>query len=365
MLVLALTAALLSRDSGQERLILGANNANRNRPEIEPVLGCFLTQVPFPIDLGGDPTFRELLARVRQSALGSYAHQDLPFGQLVQAIGLERDPSRQPLIQTLVQVLDVQYSAASSAAFESEALDAWDGRSRYDLMLTVFEYPDHLRGGLEYDADLFDAATAARRLERFLLLAAAAAADPDRRLSELPVLTPAGRHQAAVEWNDTAVLRPRRGATIHGLFAEQAARAPEAVAVVCGEETLTYGELARRAREVALGLLRRGLPPETRIAVPAERSVGLIATLLGILEAGCAYLPLDPDLPEERRRFLLEDSGAVLLEEAAFPDVPGVSAVPAVPCVSPDQLAYVIYTSGSTGSPQGGRGHPRQRQSAW
>jgi hypothetical protein len=122
MLVLALTAALLHRDSGQERLILGANNANRNRPEIEPVLGCFLTQVPFPIDLAGDPSFRELLARVRQSALGSYGHQDLPFGQLVQAIGLARDPSRQPLIQTLVQVLDVQYSTAGSGEFASSPL---------------------------------------------------------------------------------------------------------------------------------------------------------------------------------------------------------------------------------------------------
>ncbi|PYQ64060.1 MAG: non-ribosomal peptide synthetase, partial [Acidobacteria bacterium] len=277
MLVLALTATVLQRDSGQERLILGANNANRNRPEIEPVIGCFLTQVPFPLDLGGDPTFRELLARVRQSALGSYAHQDLPFGQLIQAIDLPRDPSRQALIQALVQVLDAQHATAASAEFASEAVDAWDGRSRYDLMLTVFDHTDHLQGGLEYDADLFDPATAARRRERFLLLAAAAVADPDRRLSELPVLTEAALHQAAAEWNDTTPAVPAgpSAATIPGLFAEQAARAPEAVAVVCGDETLTYAELDRRAREVAGRLLRAGVAPESRIAVPAERSLDL------------------------------------------------------------------------------------------
>jgi amino acid adenylation domain-containing protein/non-ribosomal peptide synthase protein (TIGR01720 family) len=357
MLVLTLTAALLYRDSGQERLVLGANNANRNRPEIEPVLGCFLTQVPFPIDLAGDPTLRELLARVRRSALGSYAHQDLPFGQLVQAIGLERDPSRQPLIQTLVQVLDVQYSTATSAAFSSAALDAWDGKSRYDHMLTVFDYPDHLQGALEYDADLFDAATAVRRVERFLLLAAAAVADPDRRLSALTVLSAAERHQVAVEWNDTAVGRPA-ARTIHGLFAEQAARTPEAVAVVCGDEEITYAELARRARRVAGRLLSRGVAPEARIAIAAERSTALIAGLLGILQAGCAYLPLDPGLPEERRRYLLADAGAVPFDLAEEVPVPRVLAsddaeAVALPAVSPNQLAYVMYTSGSTGEPKG------------
>jgi amino acid adenylation domain-containing protein/non-ribosomal peptide synthase protein (TIGR01720 family) len=348
MLVLALTATLLHRDSGQERLILGANNANRNRPEIETVLGCFLTQVPFPIDLGGDPPFRELLARVRQSALGSYAHQDLPFGQLVQAIGLARDPSRQPLIQTLVQTLDGQYSTAASASFTSEAVDAWDGRARYDLMLTIFDYPDHLQGGLEYDADLFDAATAARRLERFLRLATAAVADPDRRLSTLPVLSAAERHQVAVEWNDPAPVLS--GVTIHGLFAEQAARVPAAVAVVCGDEEVTYGELARRARRVAGRLLAMGLAAESRVAVTAERSTRLIAALLGILQAGCAYLPLDPELPEERRRFLLADAGAVLLD---LDGEGGRDEAPVLPKVAASQLAYVMYTSGSTGAPKG------------
>jgi amino acid adenylation domain-containing protein/non-ribosomal peptide synthase protein (TIGR01720 family) len=357
MLVLTLTAGLLCRDSGQERLVLGANNANRNRPEIEPVLGCFLTQVPFPIDLAGDPTLRELIARVRQSALGSYAHQDLPFGQLVQAIGLERDPSRQPLIQTLVQVLDVQYSSqysaqspAASSEFVSEPLDAWDGKARYDLMLTVFEYPDQLQGGLEYDADLFDAATTIRRVERFLLLAVAAVSDPDQHLSELPVLSAAERHQLAAEWNDTA-LAPPAAPTIHGLFAAQAIRAPDAVAVVFGDASLTYAELARQARRVAGRLRRLGVAPESRIAIAAERSIALVPGLLGILQAGCAYLPLDPDLPAERRQFLLADAGAVPLD-LLDPEEEGDGEVP-LPAVAASQLAYVMYTSGSTGQPKG------------
>ncbi|HEY2291009.1 MAG TPA: amino acid adenylation domain-containing protein [Thermoanaerobaculia bacterium] len=345
MLVLALTAAGLYRDSGQERLILGANNANRNRPEIEPVLGCFLTQVPFPIDLSGDPTFRELLARVRQSALGTYAHQDLPFGQLIQAIELERDPSRQPLIQALVQVLDMQPGATVGTGADSEPVDVWDGRARYDLMLTLFDHRDWLAGALEYDADLFDAATIANRIERFLLQAVAVLADADQRLSSLPVLTAAARQQVSVEWNDTA---DPSGGTIPGLFAAQAACTPDAVAVVCGEEEITYAELAYRARQVASRLLRMGLPPESRIAVPSERSIDLIVALLGILQAGCAYLPVDPELPEERRRFLLADAGAISLDT-----VPEVPVVPEVPAVSPDQLAYVMYTSGSTGAPKG------------
>jgi len=193
MTVLAATAALLSRHSGQERLILGANNANRNRPELEGVLGCFLTQVPFPIDLTGDPSFRELLARVRRSALGAYAHQDLPFGQLVEAVQPQRDTSRQPVVQALVQVLDAQPSGASLAGVGFEPVDAYDGNARYDLMLTLFDFQDGLTGSLEYDVDLFDGGTVERLLDHLQILMTAAVADPGTRLESLPLLTPAER----------------------------------------------------------------------------------------------------------------------------------------------------------------------------
>ena len=173
------------------------------------MLGTFLTQQPFPIDLAGAATFRELLARVRQTALGVYAHQELPFGKLVEAMQPARDTSRPPVIQTLVQVLDGAPAAVESRRRLFEAVDAYDGNARYELMLTLFDAADGLGGSLEYDADLFDPATAERLCELFLLQAAAVTADPDLPLAALPVLTAAARHQAVVEWNDTA--RPLAG----------------------------------------------------------------------------------------------------------------------------------------------------------
>jgi amino acid adenylation domain-containing protein len=366
MLVLAATAGLLCRDSGQERLILGANNANRNRPEIEPVLGCFLTQVPFPIDLGGDPTFRELLARVRRSALGAYAHQDLPFGQLVQAIGLARDPSRQPLIQALVQVLDGQISSTDLAGTTSEVVDAWDGKARYDLLLTIFEYPDLLDGSLEYDADLFEAASVERLLERLRALMTAAAADPALRLSEIPLLSAAELDQIRRD-----ELGPDPGAepwrAVHELVSEWARSNPEAEAVVCGEEILTRRDLEERSEALARRLRALGVGPEVPVVLCVERSAAMIAGMLGILKAG-VYVPLDFQDAAARLPFVLADCGAaaVVTQTSLVPRLPAVD-VPVLlledlgepvsgeplPPVPPESLAYVIYTSGSTGRPKG------------
>jgi len=183
MTALAAFAALLHRHSGQERLILGANNANRNRPEIETVLGCFVTQVPFPLDLTDDPPFRELLARVRQSALGVYAHQDLPFGKLIEAIHPERELNRQPVVQALLQVLDGKPSGGGLAGLTFEPVPVYDGNARYDLMLTLFDRPEGILGELEYDADLFEEGTAARLFDRLRHLLEAVAADPGLRLN--------------------------------------------------------------------------------------------------------------------------------------------------------------------------------------
>ncbi len=365
MVVLAAVAALLHRDSGQDRLILGANNANRNRPEIEAVLGCFLTQVPFAIDLAGDPSFRELLARVRRSALGSYGHQDLPFGQLVQAIQLERDPSRQPLIQALVQVLGGQASEARFAGASFEPVDAWDGRARYDLMLTLYEVPGGLAGSLEFDADLFDAATTARRIERLLLQVAAAIADPEIRLSALPVLPETVRHQVASEWNDT--YRPRPAWTAPQRFVEQAARTPQAVAVVAGVEELTYGELDRRSGELAHRLRGLGIAAESRVALLLDRTLDVPVAIFGVWRAGGAYVPLDPDSPAARLADLLADAEpAVVIHRGPtpVPPAPGMwfldlateepvrAMEAALPEVRPEHLAYFIYTSGTTGRPK-------------
>jgi amino acid adenylation domain-containing protein/non-ribosomal peptide synthase protein (TIGR01720 family) len=364
MAVLAGAASLLHRDSGQDRVILGANNANRNRPEIEPVLGCFLTQVPFAIDLAGDPTFRELLVRVRQSALGSYAHQDLPFGQLVQALQLERDPSRQPLIQTLVQVLGGQPAGANFAGASFEPVDAYDGRARYDLLLTLFDAPGGLVGSLEYDADLFDAATTVRRIERFLLQATAAVADPEIHLSALPVLPKTASHQVASEWNDTA--RSRSAWTAPQRFAEQASRTPEALAVAAAGGTLSYRELDDRSTALAKHLRALGVGPETRVALLLDRTLDVPIAIFGVWKAGGAYVPLDPDSPAARLADLLADAEpAVVLHRGPLP-VPIVTGIrsldlatqedltteTALPDVRPEHLAYFIYTSGTTGKPK-------------
>ncbi|HEX3126991.1 MAG TPA: amino acid adenylation domain-containing protein [Thermoanaerobaculia bacterium] len=348
MTVLAATAALIHRASGQERLILGANNANRNRPELEPVLGCFLTQVPFPIDLSGDPAFRELLARARQSALGAFGHQDLPFGKLVEALQPARDTSRAPIVQALVQVLDGQYSEADLAGVTFEGVDAWDGVARYDLLLTLFDYRDDgLAGSLEYDADLFDATTIARLAELLFLQMERAVGEPGLPLSSLPALSEAARHQALVEWNDSA--RPLPDWTVPERFSARAAADPGALAVVAGGASLTYGELERRSDALSYRLRAQGIGPESRVGLLLDRTVDMPVAILGVWKAGGAYVPLDPEWPEARMALVLEDAEPALVLRALDLEDP-----PPVPLPAPDprRLAYLIYTSGTTGRPK-------------
>jgi amino acid adenylation domain-containing protein len=365
MAVLAAVAVLLHRDSGQEKLILGANNANRNRPEVEPILGTLLTQVPFAIDLTGDPRFRELLARVRRSALGAYAHQDLPFGKLVEAIQPERDTSRPPVVQALVQVLDAQVSAdVVLPGVTFEGVDAYDGNARYDLMLSLFDGPGGLEGSLEYDSDLFDPATAQRLCELLGHQIAAATAEPSLPLSALPVLTPAARHQALAEWNDTA--RPLPAWTVPERFAAQAARSPEALAVIAGE-ALTFAALDGRAEELAARLRALGVGPESRVALLLGRGIEMPVALLAVWKAGGACLPLDPASPPERLAALLADAEpAVLIHRGPLSvDLPaGTRSLDLAAPSShqergqegvlprPGDLAYMIYTSGTTGLPK-------------
>jgi amino acid adenylation domain-containing protein len=368
MAVLAATAVLLHRGSGQEKLILGANNANRNRPEIQPVVGTFLTQVAFPLDLTGDPAGRELLARVRRSALDAYAHQDLPFGKLVEAIQPPRDTSRQPIVQALVQVLDTQVGGEELAGVTFEGVDAYDGNARYDLMLTLFDDGESLSGSLEYDADLFDPATAERLAERLSLLSAALTAAPDLPLSALPVLSPAARHQALVEWSDGGA--PLPGWTVPARFAALAARTPDAPAVVMGGAaggSLTFGELDRRAGELARRLRAVGVGRESRVALLLDRTLDLPVALLAVWKAGGACVPLDVAAPAARLALLLADAGpaAVIHRGPPTAAIPaGASAVDLADSAAPGgggeewdrpastDLAYMIYTSGTTGLPK-------------
>ncbi|HYG64562.1 MAG TPA: condensation domain-containing protein, partial [Thermoanaerobaculia bacterium] len=303
---LALTYALLHRFSGQEKMILGSNNANRNRPEVEPVIGYFLTQVPFAVDLSGDPPFRELLGRVRQAALDAYAHQDLTFGLLVQALQPPRDTSRPPLIQTLVLVLDGQYNENDLTGLAGEAVNVLDANARYDLMFGVYEQEDTIQGPIEYDADLFDHSTAERLIEVFVRMGEAVISDPTIRLSQLPTLSDAARHQVLREWNDTAT--PPALWTVPALFAELAALTPDAPALVFAGETVTYDALDAHAKSLAR---RLDLVPESRVAILLERTPALPAALLAVWRAGGACVPLDPTSPLDRLRALLTDAAPV------------------------------------------------------
>ncbi|HEV7509095.1 MAG TPA: amino acid adenylation domain-containing protein [Thermoanaerobaculia bacterium] len=367
MLLTALSATLFHRLSGQDRLIAGTLNANRSRPEVAPLLGFFITQLPLGIDLSGDPSFRELLARVRAVALGAFTHQHLPFGKLVEALQPERDASRMPVVQALIQLLDAQPGAAAGlGSLEIEGLDVFDGNARYDLMLGMFEHPDSIAGALEYNADVFDPATIARMGELLGTLLDAAVGDPGSRLSALPAFPAAVRHQVLVEWNDTAV--PAEPEGLLDLFAAQAARAPEAAAWEGEDWRLTFAELDARSNQLASHLHGLGIGAEALVGIYLERTADLPVAVLGVLKSGAGYLPLDLSHPAERRAFMLEDAraAAVVTQESLLDSLPetGVprlcldseplpSSPSFLPAPAPESRAYLIYTSGSTGVPKG------------
>jgi amino acid adenylation domain-containing protein/non-ribosomal peptide synthase protein (TIGR01720 family) len=382
MAFLALYGALLHRLTGQAKVLISAPNANRNRSEIQPLLGFFLSQILFAVDSAEDPTFRELVQRARATALRSFAHQDLPFGKLVEAVRPERDPSRAPLVQVTLLVLDLGASSASiempGLVFEEIVLE--EEVAKFDLGLTVLESSGGLGGFVEYNRDLFDRTTAERLARAFEILVDQIGRNPDLRVSELRLLDEAAEHQVLHEWNDTTVLEP--ALPVHQLVAEQAERMPEAVALVTPDGDITYAELQRRAGALAAWLDRQGIGAEARVGLCVERTAEIAVGMLGIWQAGAAWVPLDPAYPADRLAYILEDAGlaavvtrpglAARLGEVGTPlvflDEHGLSrtamdghasaespreSVPvrASPCPSP--LAYVIYTSGTTGRPKG------------
>ncbi|HSL83444.1 MAG TPA: amino acid adenylation domain-containing protein, partial [Thermoanaerobaculia bacterium] len=374
MVLLAGFYALLHRSGAGDDLAVGSPIANRTRAETEGLIGFFVNTLVLRTDAGGDPTFGELLARTRETALGAYSHQDLAFEQLVAELEPPRDPSRQPFFQVLFNLLTNYRPVALELPGLRLTPEAnHSGAVQYDLILSIYEDGGALHLSADYATDLADRTTTARLLARYATVLEAAAADPGCRLGGLPVASPAERHQATLEWNDTAAPVPA-GAGVHEWIAAHARRAPGAPAVSHGERGLTYGELDAAARALATRLRRLGVGPEVLVGVHLERSPEVLAALLGVLHAGGAYLPLDPDYPEERLRFMVEDSGArrvvtqrslagrlalegvreVLLDgdedEAPPEDLPSAAGAGSA---DPDALAYVIYTSGSTGRPKG------------
>jgi len=371
MVLLGVFDVVLERYSGQDDLVVGTDVANRNRPEIEGLIGFFTNQLVLRTDLSGDPSFRELLGRLRRVTLEAYEHQDVPFERLVRALRPERDAGMSPLFQVKLVLQNAPAPSLALPGLRPSLLEADGGETaRWDLLLDLSPGEAGLWARAEYSTDLFDEATIARLWEHFLLAAEGVAADPGRRISATPLVT-ADERESMARWNDTGTAYPRQ-ATVHGLFEAQAAATPDAVAVTFEGQRLTYAELDQRANQLAHHLLSLGVSAGGRVGLCLERSVEMVVGLLGILKAGCAYLPLDPSYPIERLSYLIQDGRLLaIVTRSALADELPVLSIPLV-CVDDDanvlatrpataptlpitagHEAYVLYTSGSTGIPKG------------
>ncbi|QRK14210.1 LLM class flavin-dependent oxidoreductase [Archangium violaceum] len=371
MTLLAAWSVLLSRYSGQEDIVVGSPIANRTRKELEPLIGFFVNTLVLRTRLDGAPSFLELLGRVKQVALDAYAHQDAPFEHLVEALQPERNLSHPPLFQVMFMLQNAPVERLELAGLRVSLAETESATAKFDLTLSLEETAAGFKGGLEYSADLFERPTIVRMVEHLRVLLEGIVAAPHQPVSALPLLGPAETSRLLREWNDTGkdFLRER---CIHELFEAQAARTPEAVAVVFEDEQLTYRELNARANQLARHLRAQGVGPETLVGICVERSLEMVVGLLGILKAGGAYLPLDPATPRERLAFMLEDARApvLLLQRRLAGELPAHEARAVYvdddwgtistharedlgPTASPNNRAYVIYTSGSTGRPKG------------
>ena len=371
MTLLAAFGTLLHRYTGQDDIVVGSPIAGRNRAEMEGLIGVFINTLVLRTDFSGNPTFRELLGRVRETALGAYAHQNLPFEKLVEELKPERNLSHTPLFQVMFNYEDFPDKFTETQGLRIDEFGFDNKVALFDLTLEIVSKDEELSCIFEYNTDLFEEATIERMLGNYETILGGIVAAPEQRLSHLPLLTERERHQLLVEWNNTYT-EYHRNSCVHELFEAQVERTPEAVALIFEDLQLTYQELNARANQLAHYLRSLGVGSETLVGIFMERSLEMIVGVLGVLKAGGAYVPLDPTYPKERIAFMLEDAQVSLLltQERMVEALPQHSAHlvrldtdweviaqesrenPASN-INTDNLAYVIYTSGSTGKPKG------------
>jgi amino acid adenylation domain-containing protein len=369
MTLLSAFGILLSRYSRQEDIVVGSPIAGRTNADVERLIGLFVNTLLLRVDLAGNPSFLELLHRARDSAMGAYAHQDLPYEKLVEELRPARDLSRNPLFQVMLILQNVPFAERGFAGAAVEPFLIPADSSKFDLTLIAAETASGVRATFEYSTDLFEASTIKRLAEHFQYLLSAAVADPSLQISKLPLLSESERTHIVLDWNATQGSYPDE--CLHELIRAQARHNPDRAAVCFGERELTFGELEERSNQLAHYLRRVGVGPETLVGLCLERSLEMVVALLGILKAGGAYVPLDPAYPAERIGFILEDAQAKVLisERAVLSQLPPVAACglaleerwgeialesrEAPGALTADSLAYVLYTSGSTGKPKG------------
>ncbi|MDY7096364.1 MAG: amino acid adenylation domain-containing protein, partial [Acidobacteriota bacterium] len=373
MTMLAALEWLLARYSGQDDLTIGTPIAGRNYLETESLIGFFVNTLVLRGRMEDDPTFLDHLARVRETALGAHGHQEVPFERLVEELQPERDLEHSPLFQVLFSVETEGRQALDLPEVRLEPFEEQLGMAKFDLSFAVQDTAEDLSCTVEYVSALWDGSTMERMLGHFQALLESAVAEPERRLTDLSLLSPAERHQLRHEWHGGAVPAGTDTSLVEP-FLRRAAEEPAAPALVWSGEVLSYGELAARSGALAAELQRRGVAAESPVGICLERSPNLVVSVLAVLAAGGTYVPLDPAYPEDRLAFMLEDSGCrwVITDEASAQRLPVLEGVETVApevapeagaaealaeqgsvSVDPRQLAYVIYTSGSTGRPKG------------
>ena len=371
MALLAVFQTLLYRYSGQADICVGTPIANRGRAEIENLIGFFVNTLVLRTDLSGNPSFKDVLQKVQKMSLGAYAHQELPFEMLVDAIQPERDMSHTPLFQVMfafqnTPVQDLVLPGLIISPFQTKSVT-----SKFDITLSIREFEGEYRGLLEYNTDLFNEDTIKRMVKHFKTVLKKAIENPEAKIASLPMLDIDEMQQLTLEWNSTENDYPS-DRCIHQLIEEKVAASPDVVAVVYGDEHLSYTELNARANQLAHFLRKKGVQPDTLVGLCVERSIEMIVGILGIMKAGGAYAALDPNYPQERIEYILADSQISVLLTFENLKMPAIDDNIDQICLDtdwdiiareskknpknltqPENLAYLIYTSGSTGRPKG------------